>query len=443
MENKKILDQPIKKSFISNVVFGMLSMAGTSLFILADTFFVANGVGADGIAALNIVLPMVNLFNGIGWMLGVGGATLYSIEKGRGNLEEGRINFTFTVVLALVVSLLFSAITLGFMDPILSFLGASGSIYSMSKSYYSIIMLFAPLFILNNTYITFLRNDNNPKLAMFALIIGGIMNIILDYIFIFPLNMGLRGAAIATAVSPAVSLLLSSLHLRNKERELAFRPISKQWKKIGEIFSIGFPSFLNEFSSAVVMFLFNIVLLDLVGNIGVSAYAIIANMNIVVIALFTGMGQGFQPLVSVFHGARRTDKVKKVLKYALVTTASFGVLFFMFGLLFPDVIVSLFNNEQNQQLAELAIPGLRLYFSSFLFTGINFAMIYFMSAVERARPSLIISLLRGLLLIVPVIYLMTQLFGVTGVWLTMLIVELITLGVSLYVLYTYNKYFLT
>ena len=295
----------------------------------------------------------------------------------------------------------------------------------------------------HNMYITFLRNDHNPKLAMIALIVGGIMNIILDYIFIFPLNMGLRGAALATAVSPAVSLLVSSLHLRNVNRELEFRPISNQWQKISEIFSIGFPSFLNELSSAVVMFLFNIVLLRLVGNIGVAAYAIIANMNIVVIALFTGIGQGFQPLVSIFHGARQKDKIKKVLKYALTTSASFGLLFFAIGLFFPDMIVSLFNSEQNQQLIELAVPGLRIYFASFLFTGINFAVTYFMSAVERARPSLIISLLRGILLIIPVLFIMTNLFGVTGVWLTMLVIELITLVVSIFVLHTYKKYFLT
>lgn len=439
---QQIRDESIKKTFLTNVLFGMLSMAGTSLFILADTFFVANGVGADGIAALNIVLPMVNTFNGLGWMLGVGGATLYAIEKGRGYIEEGQANFTFTIVLSLIVALIFSGTTLFFTDSILSFLGANGPLFNMAKDYYTLLMLFAPLFILNNVYITFLRNDHNPKLAMAALLIGGLMNIILDYIFIFPLNMGLRGAALATVVSPGVSLIISTLHLKNSERQLFFRPIAMQWRKIRRVFSIGFPAFLNEFSSAVVMFLFNSVLLRLVGNIGVSAYAIIANMNIVAIALFTGVGQGFQPLVSIFYGAGKRKSIKKVLKYALITTGTLGVVFFGIGLLFSENIVTLFNNQQNKQLTELAIPGLKLYFSSFLFTGINFAVIYFMSAVERSRPSLIISLLRGLLLIFPVLFLMTKGFGVTGVWLTMFVVEGLTLILSLFILRTYRKYFL-
>jgi putative MATE family efflux protein len=442
MDQTALMEQPVKKSFFQYTSLGVLSMIGTSLFILADTFFIANGIGADGIAALNIVLPAVNIFNGLGWMFGVGGATLFSIEKARGNIEEGQADFTLTVVLAVLVSILFSVIMMTFAEPILRFLGAEGHIFEMSASYYTVIMRFAPFFIINNMMITFMRNDNNPKLAMIALLTGGITNIILDYIFIFPLNMGMRGAALATVTSPVVSMFVSTWHLKNHSRQLAFRSFKVKFKKIVRIFAIGFSSFLNEFSSAVVMFLFNIILLQLVGNIAVSAYGIIANMNIVVIAIFTGMGQGFQPLVSMFYGARKTQTVKKVLKYALGTAIAFGILIFAIGFLFPETIVSLFNNEQNQQLVELAVPGLVFYFSSFLFTGVNFAVIYFMSAVGRSRSSLIISLLRGLLLIVPVLFLLANWLGVTGVWLTMTVVEVLTFIVSVYILYTYQKAYL-
>ena len=213
-------------------------------------------------------------------------------------------------------------------------------------------------------------------------------------------------------------------------------------KKIINILSIGLSSFLNEFSSAIVMFLFNIVLLKLVGNIGVSAYAIIANMNIIVILIFTGLGQGIQPLVSLFHGAQREKEVKVILKYALTFSVILGGLIFMIGFLFSETIISLFNSDQNQQLTQLAVPGLVWYFSSFLFIGINFVVIYFMSAVGRSRSSLIISLLRGMLLIVPILFPLSNWLGVTGVWMTMTIVEILTLIVSLYILYIYNKQYL-
>lgn len=142
MAQDALIEQPIKKSFAQYTSLGILSMIGTSLFILADTFFIANGVGPDGIAALNIVLPMVNIFNGLGWMFGVGGATLFSIEKARGNIKEGQADFTLTTVLAVIVALLFTVVTIYFTEPILRFLGASGHIYPLSESYYTIIMRF-------------------------------------------------------------------------------------------------------------------------------------------------------------------------------------------------------------------------------------------------------------------------------------------------------------
>lgn len=440
--DRTIMNEPLKKTFMKYVSLGIFSMMGVSLFILADTFFIANGVGSHGIAALNIVLPMINIFNGLGWMLGVGGATLYSIAKGKGKLEEGRQNFTFTVVIGLITSILFSVVCLTFSDSILKFLGANEQIFEMSKNYYMIVLFFSPLFILNNMFITFLRNDNNPKLAMVALLTGGLCNIILDYIFIFPLGWGLTGAALATATSPAVSMLISLFHLKNEKRKLAFSKFSFQLKKVKEIFSVGFSAFLNEFSSALVMFLFNIVILQLVGNIGVSAYGIVANMNIVVIAIFTGIGQGFQPLVSTYHGAREKETVKKVLKYGLLTSLIFGIVFFGLGLIFTEQIVALFNSEQDPVLAELAHNGIILYFISFLFTGVNFTVIYFMSAVEKARPSFAISLLRGLILIFPVLFVMANSIGLTGVWLTMPVVEILTMLVAIPIIVRYTRHFL-
>jgi len=437
-----VLNKSLKKDFMKYVSLGLLSMMGMSLFILADTFFIANGVGTVGIAALNIVLPMINIYNGLGWMFGVGGATLYAVAKGRGHLEEGRQNFTLTVIVAFVTSILFSVICLIFTDSILSFLGANSQIFEMSKGYYIIVMGFSPFFIMNNMFITFLRNDNNPKLAMAGMLIGGLFNIILDYIFVFPMELGLQGAALATVTSPIVSMIILSFHLKSKERKIAFTKLSFQLKKVKEIFSIGFSSFLNEFSSALVMFLFNIVILQLMGNVGVSAYGIIANLNIVAIALFTGIGQGFQPLVSLYHGARDSKAVRKLLRYSLLTSVLFGVVFFVLGTLFTSEIVALFNSEQNKLLQQLAEQGINLYFISFLMTGFNFVVIYFMSAVEKARPSYIISLLRGLILIFPVLFIMANAIGIVGVWLTMPIVELLTMIVAVPIIVIYVQYFL-
>ncbi|MDN6290508.1 MAG: MATE family efflux transporter [Tetragenococcus koreensis] len=433
--------QSFKSTFFQNVTLGMLSMLGQSIFILADTYFISNGIGADGIAALNIILPVIGIINGLGWMVGVGGAALYSGAKGRGNPKKANEFFTYSFIFAGIIGVLFTLACIIFAEPILRFLGATGDIYTLSKEYYDIFTLFSLFFIMNNLFITFLRNDSNAKLAMIGFTTGGLFNIVLDYIFIYPLEMGMFGAATATIMSPIISLTILSFHRKYKNRTLKLTKIAREVKTAAQIASLGFSSFMNEFSSALVMFLFNIILLDLLGNVAVSAYAIIANMNIIAIAIFTGIGQGMQPVASINHGARSERNVKKTLKYTLITSGAVGSAIFVGGLLFSEQIVSIFNGDNNTELANIAVPGLKLYFSSFIFTGINFSVIYFMAAVQRFRSTLIVSMLRGFILVVPVLLVMMNIAGVTGVWLTMPIVELLTLGVSILLIKQYLKNF--
>lgn len=420
--------------FVQYTSLAVMSMLGQSLFIFADTFFIANGVGAHGIAALNIVLPMISLFNGIGWLFGIGGATLFGIAMGKQRNVEANQIFNMTLWFTVIGSVIFAMITTLLSDTILNLLGANPELFEMSESYYEILMLFAPLFMVNVVMISFLRNDQNPRLAMIALLAGGLTNIVLDYLFIFPLQMGLRGAAIATASSPVVSMLIASLHWRRTTHHLQFRRVKLAFNKLKEIVSLGFSSFFNEFSSAVVMFLFNIIILQVVGTIGVSAYGIIANLNIIVIALFTGLGQGFQPLVSYYYGQNSPKEIKQVLKMALITTSVLSIGIFLIGFLMPDALVGIFNSEQNLQLAEIASQGIPLYFASFLLTGINFVVIYFLAAINQARFALRLSALRGIILIIPILLLMSFWFDLVGIWLTLLVVETVTCILAIHLL---------
>ncbi|MGP6139018.1 MULTISPECIES: MATE family efflux transporter [unclassified Jeotgalibaca] len=416
----------IRRDFFQFVSFSVLSMVGQSLFILADTYFIANGVGAQGLAALNIVLPLVNIINGLGWMFGIGGATQFSITKSQGQQKAANAHFTQTVITAGVLAVLFTIICQLFARQILSFLGASGGLFEMAYDYYLVLTLFIPFFILNNVIISFIRNDYNPRLAMMGMICGGIINIIFDYIFIYPFGWGLTGAAIATIFSPAVSLLICSLHFKYGRRTLAFQAIKFESTRLISTLRIGFSSFLNEFSSAFVMLIFNLILLKMAGDIGVSAYSIVANMNIIAVSIFTGIGQGFQPLISIYHGKGNDVAVQKVLKLGLLTSFLIGLFFVILGFLVPDIIVRIFNGENNLQLTQLAIPAVRLYFLSFLFTGINFTITFYLAAMNQGKKSMVVSALRGLVLVYPVVMIMSKAIGINGIWLAMTIVELLT-----------------
>ena len=424
----------IRREFYQFVTFSVMSMVGQSLFILADTYFIANGVGAHGLAALNIVLPVGNIINGLGWMFGVGGATKFAITKSQGKLEKANSHFTQTVVVAGLIAVLFTLFSQIFVEDLLYFLGVTPALFEMSRSYFTILTLFTPLFILNNVFITFIRNDFNPRLAMFGMIIGGIINIIFDYIFIYPLRMGLTGAAIATVFSPAVSLLVCSLHFKYGRRTLAFQPLKLSLGSLVATLRNGSSSFLNEFSSAFVMVIFNLIVLDLAGDIGVSAYSIVANMNIVAVAIFTGIGQGLQPLVSAYHGKKNRAAVHTVLRLGVLTSLLLGGVFVGIGLFIPNLIVAIFNGDGNVALAQLAVPGVRLYFTSFLFTGINFTMIFYLAAINEGKKAMVISALRGLVFVYPAVGLMSRSFGLTGAWLAMTVVEMLTLiGIAMIV----------
>ena len=417
----------IHREFYQFVTFSIMSMVGQSLFILADTFFIANGVGAQGLAALNIVLPVVNIISGLGWMFGVGGATQFAITKSQGMLDKANNHFTQTVVAASLIAILFTLLSQIFVDDILGFLGVTPALFEMSRSYFTILTLFTPLFILNNVFISFIRNDFNPRLAMIGMILGGIINIIFDYIFIYPMRMGLTGAAIATVFSPAVGLMICSFHFKYSRRTLAFQPIRLRFGSILATLRNGFSSFLNEFSSAFVMLIFNLIVLELAGDIGVSAYSIVANMNIIAVAIFTGIGQGVQPLISAYHGKGNREAVNTVLRLGLRTALIIGGLFVAIGLFLPDLIVAIFNGDGSVELAKLTTPGVRLYFISFLFTGVNLTMIFYLAAINEGKKSMVISALRGLVFVYPAVGLMSRSLGLTGVWLAMTVVEILTL----------------
>lgn len=434
MEKLENQTSSTRQLFVQYTSLAVLSMLGQSLFIFADTFFIANGVGVPGIAALNIVLPMISLFNGLGWLFGIGGATLFGIALGKKQTVEANQLFNMTLWFTMLASIILSGVTTIFSNPILNLLGASPEIYDMSASYYNILMLFAPLFMVNVVLISFLRNDHNPRLAMIALLAGGLTNIVLDYIFIFPLQMGLTGAAIATASSPIVSMLVACLHWRQKDHHLQFHKVSLKLEQLKAIANLGFSSFFNEFSSAIVMFLFNIMILQVVGTIGVAAYGIIANLNIIVIALFTGIGQGFQPLISYYYGQRKAKEIKQVLKLALITAVCLSVMIFLIGIFMQDALIRIFNSDQNIQLAAIARQGIPLYFASFLLTGVNFVVIYLLAAINQARASLRLSALRGIVFIIPVLLVMSLWFELVGIWLTLLVVEAMTCVLAVYLL---------
>lgn len=400
-------------------------MVGLSCYILADTFFIANGLGANGLAALNLAIPIYSFVYGSGLMLGMGGATKYSIYSGQKEIKKKDMVFTNTLYAAGVLALLFILTGLFFSGPIARLLGADAEIFAMTSIYIKVVFLFSPAFIMNNILICFVRNDGAPKLAMAAMLAGSFFNIVFDYIFIFPLQMGILGAVLATGFSPVVGMLIMSLHIIRGNNQ--FHPVktAPRFRMTGSIFSLGLPTLVTELSSGIVIIVFNIIILALAGNTGVAAYGVIANISLVVASIYTGMAQGIQPLVSKAWGHHDRNTIRQILNYALITAFVLSCMIYAVVFLFTEPIVQVFNSENNLQLKEIAIAGMKLYFTAAFFMGFNTIISIFFTSVEKAIPAQLISLLRGLIVIIPMAFIMSGLFGITGVWLAFPATELI------------------
>lgn len=410
--------ESVLKEFARYVSLNVLGMLGLSCYILADTFFVSKGLGTDGLTALNLAIPIFSFVIGNGMMLGMGGATKYTIFKAQGKKESCNRTFTNTVYLAVFLSLIFVTVSLLFSRNVTSLLGADENIFEMTNTYLKVILLFSPAFIMNNILNCYVRNDGNPKLAMFGMLFGSLSNIVFDYIFIFPLNMGILGAVLATGFSPVVGILILSIHFIRKKNGFKFKAAPIDFKLIKENIALGVPSLITEISSGVVIMIFNMLILKLEGNVGVAAYGVIANISIVAISIFTGIAQGLQPVSSRAYGEKNIKTAKQVLLYAVITAMSVSL--FIYGLIFifTSGITGIFNSDGNSQLQEIAEIGLRLYFIGAPFAGFNIILSIFFSSTEKPIPAQIISVCRGFVVIIPLAFLMSYFFGLSGIWLT-------------------------
>ncbi|WP_052446632.1 MATE family efflux transporter [Candidatus Soleaferrea massiliensis] len=440
MEQTAILQKNIYRVTLQYVSLNVISMLGLSLYILADTFFVANGVGNNGLVALNLALPVYSLINGIGLMIGVGGATRFSIAVGEGSREQCNKIFTHSLLLGLVLAGILTLLGVFCSDQLANLMGAKGGSHALASTYLKTVLCFSLAFIPNNILIAFVRNDGSPQLAMTAMLVASFGNILLDYIFVFPLGMGIFGAAFATGIAPILSMCVLSSHFLRKRHHFKLQRCPLRPHRFVSIVSTGMPSLVNEISTGIVLLIFNQVILSIAGDTGVGAYSIVANIALVCISIFTGVAQGMQPVVSLCYGAKKPKNIRRAFLTSCICVFVLGTLVYLVSNLFPEQIIALFNRDGNEQLALLAADGIRLYFTAFLLMGVSIVTISLFACIARPKPSFLISILRGFVLTILFIVVLPQIWGMTGVWLSVPAAELVCFLLSgILVLYLFRS----
>lgn len=430
------------KTFIKYVSLSVMGMIAISGYILADTFFVSKGIGIDGLTALNLAIPVYNFIHGTGLMLGMGGATKYAINKSKNEKEQGNIVFTNTVYLGIISATIFMAIG-GFLSEKLTILfGADDTVFVMTNTYLKVLLLFSLAFIFNDIFLCYIRNDGSPKLSMIAMIFGSLSNVALDYVFIFPCHMGIFGAILATGLAPIISVLILSIHFIRNKNNFKFAKTFLLWQISKSNIVLGFPSLVVQLSSGIVMIIFNFIILRITGNVGVAAYGIVANISLVVVAIFSGIEQGVQPLVSTTYGNNNKNGLRKLILYTVFSVLTFATVVYLILYLSVENIVDIFNDKNNIELSKIAIKGIRLYFVATVCVGFNIVFAMLFTATEKAFPAHITSLLRGIVLIIPVAFLCSHLWNMTGVWLSYPITEALVFIITIVLFIVHKKHLL-
>lgn len=424
MKKLNLLEENIKTIYFKYLFPTAIGSLAISIYVLLDTIFIGQGVGAGGLAALNINTPIFSAGFGMGLLIGVGGSILMSMEKG--NEKRAREIFTLSMVIAIIVAIIFTLFGIIYERQLAYLLGATNENINLVMQYTHWLIRGSGLFVIAMTLQCFLRCDKAPRLVMISVAVASITNVVLDYIFIFQMNSGIAGGAIATVIAQVFAILVCLIHFLNSNNTLKIFFKKFNVKDFLDIVNIGFPSFCIELSIGVVILLFNLRLQELGGTIYVSIYGIIANIAIVVIAILNGVGQTIQPIVSVNIGAGKYRRIKEIRKISIITAIIIGIILFLISQIIPNGLISMFT-APTKQIETIGVLGLRIYSISFIVAGINIVNGAYFQALGLAKEALIIGLGRGLVFVIITLYPLTYFFGINGVWLTIPVTEILML----------------
>ncbi|PFK47323.1 MATE family efflux transporter [Bacillus cereus] len=422
---EKLRGKPIKSLFISYLIPAVLGMILMSVNIVIDAVMISRGVGANGLAGVNVAVPAFSIFFSISLWIGMGGATLYSIALGENKIERARSIFTQSMIVAVVIVGLLMVICLWRIEDLAYLFGANEVILPYALDYLTVLLTFGMIYVLENILSTFIRNDGNPNLAMAGLIVTALLNIVFDYIFIFIFGWGVTGAGAATILSAAIGFLVLLSHFFRKNSILKWTKFHFEWDTVKQIMVIGFPSFTTEITVAIVTIGFNIAFMQYAGELGIASYAMVNSIHSMTLLLFFGVGAALQPIASFHYGANLPERLKEGLQLAVKIAVALGCVAIVIGLFFGKYIVSLFD-VQSTELLTLTVTGISLFFIQYVFLGYNIVYGEYFQSVRQTTKSVFIILSRGLLFIIPLLWIMPKLFGVNGIWLVMPTAELLT-----------------
>lgn len=433
--------KPVGQLLLQYSIPAIIAMTASSLYNIVDSVFIGQGVGPLAISGLAITFPLMNLSAAFGAMVGVGASTLISVKMGQRDISTARHILGNTATLNLILGVVFGFVVLLFLDPVLRFFGASDATLPYARDYMQIILLGN---VVTHSYLGFnsvVRSTGHPRMAMIATIATVIINTVLDPLFIYTFGMGIRGAAIATIISQIFALIYCVSLLSRQDEEVHFcRNTYKLSKKIvSNTLAIGMSPFLMNTCACLVVLFINKGLEQYGGDLAIGAYGIVNRIVFFFIMIVIGLNQGMQPIAGFNFGARRIDRVMKVLRYAIIYATAITFTGFVVGEFFPELCARMFTTDK--QLIDLSVGGMRIVFMSFLLIGAQMVTTNFFQSIGYAKISIFLSLTRQLIFLLPGLLILPMFLGVEGVWYSLPMADLLSFIVTITMLWSYRKKF--
>lgn len=436
MNLKEVNTKNITKFILPSV----LLMIFISIYTIADNIFVSRYVGEQALASINLVIPLYSIAFACGIMFCTGGGAIIAIKLGQGKKEEADRDFTTLLIVGVAFGVLASALCLIFRENIIKLLGAEGSTFDYGLIYGTCLIISFPFLIGKIIFESVIRIDGNPNKSLYVVIIGGVINIVLDYVFMDIFNMGILGAGLGTIIGIVVSGIMGFAHFAGSKSNLKFMLAKPDGRFLLSTVANGSSEMANEFAVSLMTIVFNFLMLRYMGTNGVAAITIILGLHFLIISGFVGFSSGIGPLISFNYGAENPQNIQKLLSYSKRFVLYGSVLMFAVSFIFSEALVSMYLPKESPVFT-IAVHGLKLYSVNYLFAGLNVFGSAFFTAFENGKISAMISMIKSVVLFLGSAAILTLAFGKEGIWWIVPASEFLSVFIVIALMIKYqNKY---
>lgn len=422
MKDQKLLGEESEiKLLIKYSVPAIIGMLVNALYNIVDRMFIGHipGVGSMAITGVGVTMPIMSILLGFGMLVGIGATANISIKFGQNNRKDAEKILGNSVVLITIISLVLTVIGIGFANNILHLFGASDATMLYAKEYINVILLGTIFNLMSFSLSSTMRADGNPKMSAAIMVLGCVINVILDAVFIFVFNLGIKGAALATVISQIVSTLIALYYytLGGSNLKLKFETLKLDWRLVKIILAIGIAPFSMQIAASAVQVIANNALKTYGGDLAIGAMAAISSISMIFLMPIFGINQGSQPIIGYNYGAKKYERAQKTVKLAMIAATIILVIGGIFIQALPSVAISMFNADP--KLLEIGVPGLRIYLFMMPIIGISIIGSNYFQSIGKAKLATFLSLLRQVILLIPLTLILPKVagLGLIGVWL--------------------------